>query len=124
MTNGARVEVKGDKRLARTLHDAGQELEEMPRALPVVSRQVVTVAMSKVPRDTGRLAASLDPTVESSAAVILSTLPYAGVIHWGWPARNIAPQPFLVEAGRQAEPAWTKTFEAEAERILGHVRGA
>ena len=27
-----------------------------------------------------------------------SRVPYAGVIHFGWPAHNIEPQPFLYEA--------------------------
>ncbi len=31
-----------------------------------------------------------------------STLPYANAIHYGWPAHNVKPNPFMERASRQA----------------------
>ena len=50
-------------------------------------------------------------------------MPYAGPIHWGWPARNIKAQPFVVEAAQATEAEWVAMYEAEVDRILERVEG-
>ena len=51
-------------------------------------------------------------------------LPYAGPIHWGWPARGICAQPFMTDAAADTEPSWTRTYRAEVDRILDRIEGA
>jgi hypothetical protein len=48
-----------------------------------------------------------------------AAVPYAGAIHFGWPARRIKPQPFIYDSldGRRNAVA-----ELYAERISGLVR--
>lgn len=62
---------------------------------------VLEEALKKVPVRTGTLkatvrAASLQTRGEVRAGY--KRVPWAGPIHFGWPARNIRPQPFLYDA--------------------------
>jgi len=53
-----------------------------------------------------------------------ASVPYAGPIHWGWPARNIEPQPFLTDAAVATEPRWTAQYLEDVEAALAKVKGA
>jgi hypothetical protein len=53
------------------------------------------------PRLTGALASSIQGNPSAQKAQILAgsaAVPYAGVIEYGWPEKNIQPQPYLREA--------------------------
>lgn len=56
------------------------------------------LAATRAPRVTGRLAASITVDATRAGVQVGSDLVYAGVIHNGWAARNIRPQPFLTDA--------------------------
>jgi hypothetical protein len=62
----------------------------------------IVVKGADVPRGTtGALAGSIRAGRGKTKAVVRAggaKAPYAGVIHYGWPARNIAPHPFLTDA--------------------------
>ncbi len=51
-------------------------------------------------------------------------MPYAGPIHYGWPRRNIEPQPWLVNAAHDTEPRWSARFMDGIEQILSKIKGA
>ncbi len=54
-----------------------------------------------VPIDSGNLLTSIKPIgLKSGGRVRVgsASVPYAGPIHFGWPARRIKPQPFIYEA--------------------------
>lgn len=58
-------------------------------------------AMTLVPKRSGALASTLRTAGLQSGGRVragLGRVPYAGPIHFGWPARNIRPQPFLYDA--------------------------
>ena len=83
-----------------------------------------------VPVNSGRLKKSIKASgSQASGAVKAGTaarVPYAGVIHWGWPSRNIEPQPFLSEALADKIDVVTATFEelfSEVLRILESEQG-
>ena len=50
-------------------------------------------------------------------------MPYAGAIHWGWPARNIVGQPFLTDAAKATEPIWVAQYLADIQKIVDKVKG-
>lgn len=50
--------------------------------------------------------------------------PYAGPIHWGWPARNIKPNMFVVDAAKRSERIWFQTYVDGLNEILDRVEGA
>ncbi len=49
---------------------------------------------------------------------------YAGPIHWGWAARNIAANPWVVRVVDEDEPAITATYLERVDEILAQVKGA
>ena len=71
------------------------------------ARLVAVEAERSAPRRTGRLGSSIRATAQQRAGQVRAgtvKVPYAGVIEFGWPAHNIAAQPFLfpsLEAKRE-----------------------
>jgi phage gpG-like protein len=123
VTNGASVQVVGDTRLALTLHAAADALSHLERAGQAAGRLVETRARGAAPKRTGRLASSLRAEVDGDTARVRSDLVYAGVIHYGWAARNIRAHPFLVPVAAASEPVWRTFYVAEVRTVLGHVKG-
>jgi hypothetical protein len=71
---------------------------------------VIQGAKRFVPVVSGKLAASIrDGSTQRMGRVRVgsASVPYAGPIHFGWPARQIKPQPFIYDAldGRRNEVA-------------------
>lgn len=82
----------------------------------------LVLASAQPPRRTGRLAGSLHVDAASAdAAVVVSDLPYAGVIHNGWPARQITAKPFLTDALATTEP---QVIDVYAEHLADILRSA
>ena len=97
--NGVRV--KGLKKTLRHLEKAGADAEDMRDLMHKLGKIVADAAQP--PSASGTLADTIRPGRGKTKAVVRAggaKAPYAGVIHYGWPARNIAPQPFLTDALR------------------------
>jgi phage gpG-like protein len=88
-----------------------------------VGALVARNAAAGAPRRTGRLAASVRSSATNDRADITSSVVYAGVIHWGWPAHNIRSNPFATRAASATEPAWVDMYADQLDRILEGVRG-
>lgn len=119
------VQVIGAAQLRRTLRAAGQDLTDLKRVHAEVGR--IVVAAAHAPTRTGALAASIRAGSAATSATVRAggaRVPYAGPIHWGWPARGIAAQPFLADAAQRTEPRWTEVYLAEVNRIIDQVQGA
>lgn len=96
------VEIEGLRDLQREVRRARDS--ELTKEMKKANKAAASIPKdrSTPPRRSGSLAASVK-VVNSAryAAVRAGTpkrVPYAGVIHFGWPARNIAAQPWLDEA--------------------------
>ena len=100
VVNGpARIQIKGLGRTMRKLSKAGADAEDMKTLMHSIGMLVVNAAAPPV--KTGRLAATLRAGRGKTKAVVRAggaRAPYAGVVHYGWPARNIKAQPFFVTA--------------------------
>ena len=100
VTNGpSRIRVTGLRRTLRALERAGADAQDMRELMHSIGNIVVQAA--NVPSLTNRLAGTVRAGRGKTKAVVRAggaRAPYAGVIHYGWPARNIAPQPFLSQA--------------------------
>ena len=100
-------------KLAKALDKAAAEMRQLDAASAELGATLVGLARHGAPHRSGRLAASIafavgrpSRTVDSQVRVTAGgpQVPYAAAIHWGWPRRNIAKQPFLVEPlGRMAD---------------------
>lgn len=126
MASRPAVEVVGLGKLARTMKRAGVELTELKDLNRAAADAVAPSAISSAPRQSGRLAGDVRTAGTQRAGIVRAgraSIPYAGPVHWGWPARGIKPQPFLADAAHQTEPAWTEIYLAGIEKIIGKIEG-
>lgn len=121
---GPRVELVGADTFDRTLDQAADAISDMKGATEKTATLIVADARARAPRRTGRLASSITGDVQPNQSLVGSDLVYAPVIHWGWPDRNIAPQPFLLEAAEGTETQWVGYFEDDITKAISKVRGA
>lgn len=127
MARGATVKVEGAKELRRTLKAAGADMSDFTAANRAAAALAAAAAAARAPRRTGRLAASVRAGASRTEGVIRSggaRVPYAGPIHWGWPARKIRANPFATMAASATEPQWVPIYEARLAAIISKVRGA
>lgn len=118
ITNGdVRVKVEGLNSTLRKMSKAGADATDMRALIHEIGMLVVNDAAP--PRVSGALAGSIRAGRGKTKAVVRAggaKVPYAGVVHYGWPARNIKPQPFILEAlQRQRSNALGKLEEGIQE---------
>lgn len=120
--------VVGQKRFVQTMRKAGADMQE----LKDVNRQAADIALPAVrslaPRGkTGRLASSVRAGATQKAGVIRAgrkSVPYAGVINYGWPARRIKPRLFVNNGVASTEGAWQRLYKQFIDRTMSQVKGA
>ncbi len=118
------VHIYGDRQLAATLDAAASRMGELSVPARAAASSTLAAARGLAPRRTGALSASLSVGVWGpKTAAVTSALPYAGVIHWGWPARAIPARPFVTVAAQSSEPAWVSRYERHVTRTLDTVKG-
>lgn len=106
---GGKIEISGLKEAQKALRTLSKESrDKMKETHRKAGQIIVEAATPLVPRETGALLASIKSApLQRQGRVRLGSaaLPYAGPIHFGWPARNIKPNPFIYEVldGRRAE---------------------
>ncbi|MGX9346384.1 hypothetical protein [Microbacterium sp. KNMS] len=127
----AAITVGGGSTLARTLRKAGVDLKE----LKPVNRAAAEIAMEQARQDapvvSGRLRDTLRVGATNRAGVVragnnrtsASGVRYAGPVHWGWPGRGIAANPFMTRAARATQNRWVRLYENFTNRILNKVKG-
>ena len=108
------VEVEGARELRRIATKvAGPEAKAtLKKGHKAAAELVAPTAQAKAPKRTGTLAANIRPlgsVTKAQVAVGGARVPYAGPIHGGWAARNIAPQPFLTDA---VSEEWPQIYES------------
>lgn len=99
---GRQVSVEGARELRKALKTVGDEAKAGLKDVNVeVAEIVARAAVTKVPARSGALRETIRAAGAQTRASVkagFKKVPYAGVIHFGWPARKIAPQPFLYDA--------------------------
>lgn len=120
------VRVDGLDRLRTTLRRAGHDVSQFKEANRAAANVVAGAARPVAPKRTGRLAATVRTGATQKAGVVRAgraKVPYAGPIHWGWPARGIEAQPFLSDTARRTEPEWGEVYDRHVDDILNSIRG-
>lgn len=95
------IEVEGAKELRAAMRRMDGRLDDLKDVHRAAGEIVASAARAIVPRRSGRLGETIRVDRRASGASVLagrSRVPYAGPIHFGWPRRNIEPQPFLYDA--------------------------
>ena len=121
------VQVRGARELRRTLRKAGADMQQVKNLHAEIGGIVAGAARPATPHRSGRLAGTVRSSGTQTASIVRAgraSVPYAGPIQWGWPARNIEPQPWLTDAAHETEPRWFAAFDAGIERILASIKGA
>ena len=93
--------VNGADELRKALRQFDDGAADLKAAHAESAKIVEQRAVQLVPRRSGALAGSIRSTGQARQGVVRSgraSVRWAGPIHFGWPARNIAPQPFLYDA--------------------------
>jgi len=117
------VEIEGVSETTSSLNALGDEVGKPPGGWGAVEQIVLMAARAGAPKRTGRLAASGQAGGNPEQAQATFTVPYANPIHWGWPARNIKPQPFLTNAVRTTEPVWAAAYERKLQDTIDKEQG-
>lgn len=120
------VRVDGLRKLRRELREFAGNCDDLKAANAAAAQIVATAAAAGAPRRSGRLAASVRGNRAVSRAQVRAggaALPYAGPIHYGWPAHNITAQPFVTDAAQRTEPTWRAAYEAGVQQAVDNVAG-
>ena len=124
------VKIEGAARLRSTLRRAGADLSDIKAANRAAAAVVLGPASATAPKRVGRLAASVRIGATNKAGIIRAGngrksggVPYAGVIHWGWPKHGIKPRPWIATAAKATEPQWIPIYEIEMRRAVAKVKG-
>lgn len=123
---GAQLRVEGLNNMRRTLKRAGVEVQGLKEAHAAAAQVVANRAAPNTPQRTGRLAGSLRPAGQVGMAVVRAgraSVPYAGAIHWGWPARGISAQPWIYDAAQDSRDQWENEYRKELEKIIDKIEG-
>lgn len=118
------VEIDGLKELQREIRKLrDKELNaEMKKANKAAAQVAVDDGKPRAPRVSGSLSSSIKAANSAKYAAIKAgspkKVPYAGVIHFGWPRRNIQPQPFLDEAIRAKFGDIRDTYEDALRAVV------
>lgn len=120
------AEVEGLKNLRRTIRQAGGDTKDLRNANLAAAQTIVPIAAGLAPKVSGRLAASIRAGATQKAGMVRAgrkLIPYANPVHWGWPKRHIAPNPWIATAAAANEELWLKVYEQHIDRILGKIEG-
>jgi phage gpG-like protein len=94
----ANISIQGVKEVTDSLSKMARNLESNIELNKELSTTLSQKASALAPRLTGALASSVQGNPSAEKAQILAgsaAVPYAGVIEYGWPDRNIDAQPYL-----------------------------
>ena len=122
----AEFEVKGGRQLRKSLKDVEDGLKDLKAAHAEAAGIVADAARPRAPRSTGALAGSIRGSGAKAAATVRAggaRVPYAGVQEYGWPRRNIPPQPYIVPAAHDTESTWIAQYQARVDELLSKVKG-
>jgi hypothetical protein len=125
-SGGGEVRIEGLDELVRTLKRAGRDIDDLKDAHIRAGQMVAAEAASLAPRLSGALSGSIRSAKQARRARVQAggaRVPYAGAIHWGWPARGISENPFLTDAAQSTESRWTAGYLKDVEAALNKVRG-
>ena len=122
------LQVTGLRDLQKAIKAAGDDLDPTAGGLKDVNRSaaqvVVTAASPATPRKSGKLAGSLRVGATNRAGIVRagkSSVPYAGPIHWGWPARHIKARPWLADKAKATESQWTDVYLEAMNDLLDRI---
>jgi hypothetical protein len=115
------LKVEGAKGVGRALRAVAGGIDDL-KAVHAEAAEIVEVrARQIVPRLTGTLESSIRSSGQAGSGVVRAgraTVPYAGPIHFGWPAHHIAPRPFLYDALDERTDEVVEVYEDRVRHLI------
>lgn len=97
-----KAQIDGLRETQKALKALGESTKKELKSTHLEAAQiVVNGALRIAPVRTGALAASMRAAATMTSGKVRignASVPYAGVIHFGWPLRRIKPQPFIYDS--------------------------
>lgn len=113
---GGGVKVEGLTRTTRALKQLGLDVDDLKDAFSAIAREGAQRAAHHAPKRSGRLASGVRGNrAQSKASVIAGrvSVPYAGAINYGWPARGIRAAGFMQKADHEMRPRALQLLERD-----------
>lgn len=121
MAKPTAIRVEGARELRRALKNIDGGTTDLKTVHADAAALVEQRAAQIVPRRSGHLEASIRSSGQARQGIVRAgkaSVPYAGVIHFGWPAHNIAPQPFLYDALDQRATEVVDLYEKRVDKLI------
>lgn len=116
------VQVEGVREVNRALRKVGAGTKEMSGLHRTIARgvapEVSAEFMAQTTAPTGRLAGSLRPRATARKASIVSTLVYAPIIEYGWPARGYTGTSAAAEVLERRKAGIVADYSREVSGII------
>ena len=121
---GPLTQVHGTRELRRALGKGSARLADLKAANARVAAFLASGSRPFAPRRTGQLASTSRGNRAAGKAVVMvgnAATPYAGPVHWGWPARDIPAQPWVAEYAERTQPVWLGTYQQDVDAIVSAI---
>ncbi|WP_051485549.1 hypothetical protein [Nocardioides sp. J54] len=121
MTNGSDVRVEGLAAAVRQLQALGVDLEDLRAAFTRIASEAVPTYQRFTPVRSGRLRGNYRASKTKNRVALLvggGAVPYARVINYGWPKRNIAAADFVAKGDVVTTPKALEAIEADINRLI------
>lgn len=114
--------VEGLSALVRQLEQLGGDVEDVKDVMAGIAAKGARLASGFAPRRTGALAASIRGNRAKARAVVTagtaSRTPYAAVVNYGWPRRNIPANGFMQRADNALQPIALRDLDKGLEQAI------
>lgn len=125
MSGRAGFRVEGLNQVVRALQQTGVDVEDLKDAFSKIASEGARIAAAEAPHKSGRLSGDVRGNRAKSKAVVTAgrkSVPYAGPINYGWPARGIQAAGFMQAADQQMQPRAVQLLEDEINRKIREKR--
>jgi hypothetical protein len=121
------VRVEGGRQVRSALRAVGDDMTDLKDLHRRLADDVAGTAKTKVPKRTGRLKDSIRGSGTKTLARVRAgnnrksgptSVPYGAVIHFGWGAKGIKPQPFLYEALDERRQEVVDAYNKQVREII------
>lgn len=117
----AGAQLDGGDQLTAGLDHAADQLRDLSEPAGAAVAYIAGAAGPAAPRKSGRLAAGVRSSVAAGVGWVYDPEPYAGVVHWGWRARNIRAQTFLVDTAQRTESQWITEYDDYLQQTIDTI---
>jgi hypothetical protein len=116
-----KAQIDGLRETQKALKALGDSTKKELKSTHLEAAQiVVNGALRTAPVRTGALASSMRAAATMTSGKVRvgnAAVPYAGAIHFGWPARRIKPQPFIYDSLDGRRNAVAQLYAARLDEL-------